>query len=296
MRQSNIFKGSGVALVTPFQSDGEIDFVAFDRLLSEQLQSDTDFICLLGTTAETPCLSLEEKRCLIRRTVGMVDGHKPILLGCGGNNTADVAGFIKNENLTGIQGLLVVTPYYNKPRQEGLFAHYKTVCEATDLPVVLYNVPGRCGVNMEAETVVRIAEACGNAVAVKEASGNIQQIKQIIASAPVGFDVLGGDDFLAFDLMQMGASGVISVTGNAFPNEFAEMVHALRDGRLESAERIHQSLQPLYPLLMVDGNPSGIKAVLYKLHRLSNVLRLPLVPVSDSTLEKVEKVLDDMVI
>ena len=296
MRQSNIFKGSGVALVTPFQSDGEIDFVAFDRLLSEQLQSDTDFICLLGTTAETPCLSLEEKRRLIRRTVGMVDGHKPILLGCGGNNTADVAGFIKNENLTGIQGLLVVTPYYNKPRQEGLFAHYKTVCEATDLPVVLYNVPGRCGVNMEAETVVRIAEACGNAVAVKEASGNIQQIKQIIASAPEGFDVLGGDDFLAFDLMQIGASGVISVTGNAFPNEFAEMVHALRDGRLESAERIHQSLQPLYPLLMVDGNPSGIKAVLYKLHRLSNVLRLPLVPVSDRTLEKVEKVLDDMVI
>lgn len=283
MRQSNIFKGAGVALITPFLSDYSIDFDSFERLLRDQLDSKTDFICLLGTTAETPCLTLNEKRELIRRTVQIVNHQKPILLGCGGNNTTEIVKFITHENLEGISGLLVVTPYYNKPRQEGLYQHYKLIAESTQLPIVLYNVPGRTGVNLEPATIMRLTHEFSHIVAVKEASGNLEQIKNIIDTAVDGFELLGGDDGLAYDILKLGAQGVISVIGNAYPNEFADLVHGVMSKEYEKAQQVHLTISPLYRLIMVDGNPSGIKSILSVHGRIQNHLRLPLVPVSPAT-------------
>lgn len=275
----------GVAVVTPFTADGAIDFDALGRLIENQLAGGANFLCALGTTAETPCLTAEEKAEVVRFFVKQVQGRKPLLLGAGGNCTAAVIDYLKQADLTGIDGVLIVTPYYNKPTQEGLFQHYKAVAAATDLPVVLYNVPGRTGVNMTAETTLRIAEACPNVVAVKEASGNLAQIEKILGGAPKGFEVLSGDDAITYELLLLGAVGVISVVGNALPALFADMTHAIRDGRTADALAIHRQLDALYPLLGVDGNPAGVKTLLAQQGSIANVLRLPLVPASAKTAE-----------
>ena len=289
MRRNNIFKGLGVALVTPFQLDGSVDFVALENLVKSHLDGGVDFLCVLGTTAETPCLTLDEKRQVIDVVVKLVDKRIPLLLGCGGNNTAEVVRYLKEEKLDGIDGVLIVTPYYNKPSQEGLYQHFSAVAKATELPVVLYNVPGRTGVNMEAATTLRIAKDNANVVAVKEASGKIAQIEDIVANAPEGFEVLSGDDGITLELLTIGGVGVISVVGNAYPVEFGDMVHLALSGNFTDALKIHRRFNKMYKQMTVDGNPAGVKALLSVQKKIQNVLRLPLVPVREQTLATIEE-------
>ncbi len=286
--KNNPFKGVGVALATPFASDGSVDFDALGDLVRTQLAGGVDFICVLGTTAETPCLTADEKQRIKDFVVNEVAGRIPLLLGCGTNSTAAVTEFLTRGDLSGIDGVLIVCPYYNKPTQEGLYRHFKAVAAATELPVVLYNVPGRTGVNLEADTTLRLARECTNIVAVKEASGRIEQIRAIIDAAPAGFDVLSGDDALTFDLMRYGAVGVISVVANAYPAEFSAMVHAMQTGNEAGAEAANRRLTAIYPLLSLDGNPAGLKSLLAALGKAENRLRLPLVPARETTYQAIE--------
>lgn len=282
MNRNNIFRGLGVAVITPFMQDGSIDYPALGRLIDEQLENGVDFFCVLGTTAETPTLNKSERKEITNFFIQRVNGKVPLLLGAGGNNTATVVEGLKDIP-EGIDGLLIVTPYYNKPTQEGLYQHYKTIAEATTLPIVLYNVPGRTGVNMSADTTLRLARDFNNIIATKEASGNIAQIEEIIINAPKGFEVLSGDDGIAYELMVAGAVGAITVIGNSHAKEFGEMVHAIQEGNIQKARKIHQNFATLYKLLFVDGNPAGIKSVLALQEKIQNVLRLPLVPASSTT-------------
>ncbi len=286
--KNNPFKGVGVALATPFTSDGSVDFDALGDLVRTQLAGGVDFICVLGTTAETPCLTADEKQRIKDFVVNEVAGRIPLLLGCGTNSTAAVTEFLSQGDLSGIDGVLIVCPYYNKPTQEGLYRHFKAVAAATELPVVLYNVPGRPGVNLEADTTLRLARECTNIVAVKEASSRIEQIRAIIDAAPAGFDVLSGDDALTFDLMRYGAVGVISVVANAYPAEFSTMVHAMQTGNEAGAESANRRLTAIYPLLSADGNPAGLKSLLAVLGKAENRLRLPLVPARETTYQAIE--------
>ncbi len=282
MNSSPLFQGLGVALITPFQTDGSVDYSALESLVTWQLQEGVDFLCVLGTTAETPCLTDAEKSKIIDTVRRVVAGRVPLLLGAGSNNTAAVCAYLKKADLTGIDGVLIVAPYYNKPSQRGLYAHFQAVSEASPLPVVLYNVPGRTGVNVTAETCLRLAEDCPNIIAVKEASGDIEQIRTIIKGAPSHFSVLCGDDALTKDAIVSGAKGVISVVGNAYPRAFSDMTHAAMAGDAAEAERIDSSLRPVYKPLFVDGNPAGIKALIASRGCIANVLRLPLVPATSA--------------
>lgn len=290
----NIFKGLGVALVTPFKADGSVDYDALRRLLDYQLSNGVDFLCVLGTTAETPCLSAEEKLKVKNIVVEKVQGRVPILLGCGGNNTAAVVESLKNDDFTGVDGILSVCPYYNKPSQEGLYQHFKAIANATELPVVLYNVPGRVGVNMTAETTLRLANDCPNIVAIKEASGNFAQIDDIIKNKPSHFDVISGDDGITFPLITLGAVGVISVIGNALPKEFSRMVRLALNGDYKNALEIHHKFTELFGLLFVDGNPAGVKAMLNIMGLIENQLRLPLVPARITTLGEISAIVKEL--
>lgn len=280
-------RGMGVALVTPFNEDGSVDYEALIRLVDYQLQNGTDFLCVLGTTAETPTLSKEEKEKVKRMVIERVNGRIPILLGVGSNNTQAVVESVKNDDMTGVDALLVVVPYYNKPSQEGIYQHYKAVAEATELPIVLYNVPGRTGVNMTSETTLRLARDFENIVAIKEASGNITQMDEIIKNKPEGFDVISGDDGITYPLIALGAVGVISVLGNAFPAEFSRMVRLAMQGNYAQAQVIHHRFTEMYSLLFVDGNPAGVKAMLSMMGMMKNTLRLPLVPARETTCDKI---------
>lgn len=290
----NIFKGLGVALVTPFTKDGEVDYEALKRLLDYQLSNGIDFLCILATTGETPCLSAEEKKAIKDLIVERVNGRVPILMGCGGNNTKAVIDALHTEDFTGIDGILSVCPYYNKPSQEGLYQHFKAIAAATTLPVVLYNVPGRVGVNMTAETTLRLARDCENIVAIKEASGNFTQIDDIIKNKPKDFDVISGDDGITFPLITLGAAGVISVIGNALPREFSRMVRLALNGDYNNALVIHHKFTELFKLLFVDGNPAGVKAMLNAMGLIENELRLPLVPSRISTMEKITSIIKEL--
>lgn len=290
----NKLKGMGVALITPFKEDGSVDYEALLRLVDYQLQNGTDFLCVLGTTAETPTLSKEEKEKVKRTIIDRVNGRLPILLGIGSNSTQGVIEAIQNDDLTGVDALLVVVPYYNKPSQEGIYQHYKAVAEATSLPIVLYNVPGRTGVNMTAETTLRLARDFDNIVAIKEASGNIAQMDDIIKGKPEGFDVISGDDGITFPLITLGAVGVISVLGNAFPAEFSRMTRLVMKGDYANALTIHRRLAEMCKLLFVDGNPSGVKAMLNIMGMVENKLRLPLVPARKETCEKMRALWNEL--
>ncbi|OKZ25466.1 MAG: 4-hydroxy-tetrahydrodipicolinate synthase [Bacteroides sp. 43_108] len=290
----NKFKGLGIALVTPFTHEGEVDYTALRRLLDYQLSNGADFLCILATTGETPCLSKEEKQNIKDLVVEKVAGRIPILIGCGGNNTAAIIDSLKHDDFTGVDGILSVCPYYNKPSQEGLYQHFKAIAGATNLPVVLYNVPGRVGVNMEAETTLRLARDCENIVAIKEASGNFTQIDDIIKNKPDTFDVISGDDGITFPLINLGAVGVISVIGNALPLEFGRMVRLALNGENESARTIHHKFTELFKLLFVDGNPAGVKAMLHSMGLIENELRLPLVPTRITTLEKIRSIVQEL--
>ena len=292
--KQNIFRGLGIALVTPFTAEGAIDFKALKRLLDFQLSNGADFLCILGTTAETPCLTMEEKMA-IKDFVVEVNNHRvPILMGCGGNNTAAVVNDLQTMNLDGVDGILSVCPFYNKPSQEGLYQHFKAIAEASPLPVVLYNVPGRTGVNLKPETTVRLARDFENIVAIKEACGRREQMDEIIKNKPEWFDVLSGDDALAFSMIASGAAGVISVIGNALPKEFSRMIRLEFKGEYNSARRIHHRFTELYSLLFVDGNPAGVKALLHEMGYIENELRLPLVPTRITTMQKMADILAEL--
>ena len=290
----NIFKGLGIALITPFTQDGQVDYPALIRLVNYQLDNGADFFCILATTGETPCLTREEKQRIKDTVVDLVQARVPILMGCGGNNTAAVIEELKSGDFKGIDGVLSVCPYYNKPSQEGLYQHFKAIAAATELPVVLYNVPGRTGVNMKAETTVRLARDCRNIVAIKEASGNLEQVDEIIKTKPLNFDVISGDDSLTFPMVSCGAVGVISVIGNALPKEFSKMIRLQFRGEYEAARKIHHRFTDLFSLLFVDGNPAGVKAMLHEMGFIENVLRLPLVPTRISTLQKMSEIMKEL--
>ena len=290
----NIFKGLGIALITPFCEDGSVDYKSLVRLMEYQLDNGADFFCILATTGETPCLTKDEKQKIKDLVVSTVKGRVPILMGCGGNNTAAVVEELKTGDFRGIDGVLSVCPYYNKPSQEGLYQHFKAIAAATSLPVVLYNVPGRTGVNLKAETTVRLARDCENIVAIKEASGSLEQVDEIIKNKPKDFAVISGDDALTFPMISCGAEGVISVIGNALPKEFSRMIRLEFKGAYEGARKIHHRFTELFSLLFVDGNPAGVKAMLHEMGFIENVLRLPLVPTRISTLQKMSEILKEL--
>lgn len=287
----NIFKGLGIALVTPFTADGDVDYKAIQHLVEYQIQNGADFLCILATTGETPCLSAEEKDNIRKLVVEINRGRLPILMGCGGNNTRAVVEELKTGDWSGIDGVLSVCPYYNKPSQEGLYQHFKAIAEASPRPVVLYNVPGRTGINMKSETTVRLARDCENIVAIKEASGSLEQVDEIIKNKPERFDVISGDDALTFSMVASGAAGSISVIGNALPKEVSRMIRLEFNGEYEAARKIHHRFTELYSLLFVDGNPAGVKALLHEMGFIENVLRLPLVPTRITTLQKMTEIL-----
>jgi 4-hydroxy-tetrahydrodipicolinate synthase len=290
----NRFKGLGVALITPFRSDNSIDIEALDRLVEYQIKGGVDFLCIMGTTAETPTLTTEEKQMLKNHLVERVAGRVPLLMGCGGNSTAAVVNELQNFDWKGIDGILSVCPYYNKPSQEGLYQHYRALAQASPLPIVLYNVPGRTGVNMTAETTLRLARDFENIVAIKEASGNITQMDDIIKNKPENFDVISGDDGITFPLITLGAVGVISVIGNALPYEFSRMVRLALRGEYESARTIHHKFTELFKLLFVDGNPAGVKAMLSEMGMIQNQLRLPLIPTRLTTMKQISDIVRDL--
>lgn len=291
---NNIFRGLGIALVTPFCADGSVDYTSLKRLVEYQLQNGADFMCILATTGETPCLNAEEKQNIKNLVVDLVNGRVPILMGCGGNNTAAVVEELKSADWSGIDGVLSVCPYYNKPSQEGLYQHFKAIAQASPLPVVLYNVPGRTGINMKAETTVRLANDCEKIVAIKEASGSLEQVDEIIKNKPDRFDVISGDDALTFPMIASGAAGVISVIGNALPKEFSRMIRLEFKGEYEPARKIHHRFTELYSLLFVDGNPAGVKALLHEMGFIENELRLPLVPTRITTMQKMAAILKEL--
>ena len=262
-----MFKGTGIALITPFNEDKSVDFVSLERIVNHVIDNGADFLVALGTTSEAPTLTAEEKKQVVATIRKANAGRLPILLGMGGNNTLAVIEAIKAQDFTGIQGILSVVPFYNKPNQR----------------VVVYNVPGRVGVNLQAATCVELAKH-PNIIAVKEASGNLQQIMEILRDKPVGFDVLSGDDGITQPLMALGATGVISVAANAYTKPFSEMMHAITNGRTDESLRLHYAMMRMNQLIFADGNPAGIKCLMSVMGLCKNVLRLPLVPVS----EKVE--------
>ena len=290
----NIFKGLGIALITPFKEDGSVDYDALIRLVDYQLNNGADFFCILATTGETPTLTREEKQKIKDLVVDYVQARVPILIGCGGNNTATVVEELQTADFKGIDGILSVCPYYNKPSQEGLYQHFKAIAAATQLPVVLYNVPGRTGVNLQAATTVRLARDCQNIVAIKEASGNLEQVDEIIKNKPADFDVISGDDSLTFPMVSCGAVGVISVIGNALPKEFSRMIRLQMRGEYDPARTIHHRFTDLFSLLFVDGNPAGVKAMLSEMGFIQNVLRLPLVPMRINNMQRMSEILKEL--
>ena len=287
-------KGMGVALVTPFKADKTIDFEAFAHLLDYQIDGGVDYLVVLGTTSENPTLEPEERTAVREFVVKHVAGRVPLVLGCGGNNTAAVVRELQTTNLSSFSAILSVVPYYNKPSQEGIYQHYKAIVEASPLPIILYNVPGRTGVNMTAATTLKLAKEFPNIIGVKEASGNISQMDDIIKNKPEDFMVISGDDGITFPLITLGAVGVISVIGNAFPREFSRMVRLALHGDYNRALLIHHRFTELFSLLFVDGNPAGVKCLLHAMGFIENELRLPLVPTRITTYEQIRRVLESL--
>ncbi len=281
------FLGMGVALVTPFTQNKEIDFPALKRVIDHVADNGADFLVVLGTTGETPALSAKEKTDIKNFVRDQTEGRIPLVIGIGGNNTAEIVEQLKTEDLSGYSAILSVVPPYNKPSQDGIFYHFKAVAEASPLPVILYNVPGRTGVNMTADTTLRLAHEVPGIIGVKEASGDIHQIQRLLREKPDSFVVLSGDDGLTYPLMALGAQGVISVLGNAYPKEFSDMVHLCLEGNYIEAVDYHFKFRDITRLLFADGNPAGVKCVMHDMGLIENELRLPLVPVSDATASQI---------
>jgi 4-hydroxy-tetrahydrodipicolinate synthase len=292
MAQNIHLQGLGVALITPFTQTGDVDYPALARLTDDLLSNGVDYLVVLGTTGEPPTLSPDEQQTLVQAVVAQVNGRVPIVAGIGGNCTRTVVQKLQSGGFAGISAVLSVVPYYSKPTQEGIYQHYKQIAASSPLPLILYNVPSRTGANMTAETTLRLARECANIVAVKEASGNPEQIKRIIREKPADFQVISGDDLLAVELITAGAVGLISVIGNAYPRPFKQMVDSALSGDEARAQAIHRQFTGLLELIFADGNPSGIKSVLHQMGYIENELRLPLVPVSAAVHEKIREAID----
>jgi 4-hydroxy-tetrahydrodipicolinate synthase len=275
------FSGTGVAVVTPFKADGSIDFPALTKVIGHIIKGKCEYLVIMGTTAESPALSKSEKNAVLRHAITVAAGRVPIVYGIGGFNTAEVVQQLITTDLVGVSGILSVSPYYNKPNQRGLYAHYKEVAEASPLPVILYNVPGRTAMNMTADTTLKLAHDFPRLVAVKEASGNLEQIMAIIKDRPKDFMVISGDDLLTLPIIAAGGHGVISVVANAFPKQFSEMVRLFLDGNFKAGNKIHYQLMKVTQLFFADGNPGGVKVSLEAQKLLKANLRLPLYPVND---------------
>ncbi|MCU4175456.1 4-hydroxy-tetrahydrodipicolinate synthase [Carboxylicivirga sp. N1Y90] len=286
-------RGTGVALITPFNSQKEIDFEALENMVNYVIRNQVDFLVALGTTSEAATLSDKEKQEVVKHIIKTNDGRLPIILGMGGNNTTQLVDTINLTNFEGIDGILSVAPYYNKPTQEGLYQHFKAVAEASPVPIILYNVPSRTASNIEANTTLRLANEFDNIIAVKEASGNFEQIMDIIKNRPDGFMVLSGDDATTLPLVSLGADGVISVIANGFPFEFSQMVREAHNNAYEEARKLHYKMTDIIKDLFAEGNPAGIKAILHARGLIQNNLRLPLVTVSEDLYKKLGKQLND---
>jgi 4-hydroxy-tetrahydrodipicolinate synthase len=288
------FKGTGIAIVTPFKNDSSIDFTALGRVINHIIAGGVNYIVVLGTTGESVTLTKDEKQAIIAYVKEAVDGRIPLVAGIGGNNTQEVINNIRHTDLTGIDGVLSVAPYYNKPTQRGLVQHFKAIATCSPLPVIIYNVPGRTGCNVTADTCLELAHECKNIAGVKEASGDLTQIMKIIKGKPENFSVISGDDMLTIPVISAGGIGVISVLGNAFPAACAELVnHALRNN-FKAAREIQFKYLEMIELLFVEGNPCGIKAIMSVMNLCQNILRLPLVSVSRTTIARIQKAVDEV--
>lgn len=288
------FQGAGVALVTPFTPAGEVDYPSLQRVTRHTIDNGIDFLVVLGTTAETPTLSHEEKEKVTQTILEVNAGRKPVVLGIGGNDTASVIKQLQDQSLAGIDAILTVAPYYNKPNQTGLLRHFEAIGTVSPLPVIIYNVPGRTGSNISADTTLRLASDVPNIVAIKEASGNLEQIMVILRDRPSGFTVLSGDDSLTLALLGLGAEGVISVIANLFPGQMSKMVRLATESNMEGARRIHYELLEINTLIFAEGSPAGIKSALKQKGLCGDSLRLPLVPVSWALSEKIRLSLEKL--
>ena len=286
--KNNPFVGTGVALITPFNEDFSVDYKSLESIVEFTLSNGADFMVALGTTSEAPTLTQEEKNNVLKTIVKVAKGRCPIMLGMGGNNTMALLQNIKNQDFTDIDGILSVVPYYNKPNQRGMKAHFEAVADNSPVPVILYNVPGRVGVNLQASTCVELAKH-KNIIAVKEASGNLQQIMEILRDKPSDFDVLSGDDGLTQPMMALGAKGVISVAANGYPDVFCKMVKSMLNDDAKTALPLHYEMLNMNSLIFADGNPAGIKCLMAQQNLCKNVLRLPLVTVNDNVKNDLEK-------
>jgi len=288
------FKGTGVAIVTPFKNDSSIDFAALGRVINHVISGGVNYIVALGTTGESVTLTKDEKKAIISYVVETVDGRLPIVAGVGGNNTQEVINTLRHSNFTGIDAILSVAPYYNKPSQKGLFQHFKAIATSSPLPVILYNVPGRTGCNISSDTCLELATSCENIVGTKEASGDISQVMKIMKGKPDNFLVISGDDMMTIPIIAAGGAGVISVLANAFPAQTSEVVtHALK-GNFKSSREMQFRFLEMIDLLFIEGNPAGVKAMLSLMNICQNILRLPLVPVSRTVYTRIQKAIEEV--
>ncbi|MEG2336901.1 MAG: 4-hydroxy-tetrahydrodipicolinate synthase [Bacteroidales bacterium] len=290
--KNTILKGVGVALATPFHRNGQIDFSSLTTLVEHAIEGGVDFLVALGTTAEAPTLTDKERLAVVESIIDANNGRLPCVLGIGGNNTSMVLEQIKAASYQGINYLLSIAPYYNKPNQEGLFRHYQMIAENSPVPVIAYNIPSRTGVNMEVSTILRLANEVENLVAIKEASGNLLQIMDVIHNKPANFKVFSGDDAMTFSILALGGDGVISTTANVLPKEMSNMVHAFQNGDIKAARAKHYELLNMMRLLFAEGSPSGLKAALEIKNLAKNNLRLPLTKVSKNLYNKMVEQLE----
>lgn len=287
-------RGTGVAIVTPFKNDMSIDFKAFGRVVDHVIKGGVNYIVVMGTTGESPTLTKDEKKAVICYILEAIDNRVPLVVGIGGNNTQEIINQVRGLDLKGVDAILSVSPYYNKPSQRGIFQHFKAIATYSPVPVVIYNVPGRTGSNVSAETCLQLAEECENIVGVKEASGNFEQIMKIIKGKPENFSVISGDDLNTLPLIAAGGSGVISVLANAFPAEWSEMVNQCLKSNFKAAREIQFRFMEIIELLFIDGSPAGVKAMLNVMNHCQNILRLPLVPVSRTVYTRIQKAVEDI--
>jgi len=288
------FKGTGVAIVTPFKNDSSIDFSALGRIINHVIKGGVNYIIAMGTTGEASTLTKDEKQALISYVIEAIDKRVPLVIGIGGNNTQEVINWIREIEFDGVDGILSVAPYYNKPNQRGLIQHFKAIATCSPLPVIIYNVPGRTCSNITSDTCLELAHECDNIVAVKEASGDLVQIMRIIKGKPEDFLVISGDDMMTLPVISVGGSGVISVLANAYPAECSELVSNALKNNFKAAREIQFRFIETIELLFADGNPSGVKAFLSLMNLCHNNLRLPLVPVSKTVFTRIQKVVEDL--
>jgi 4-hydroxy-tetrahydrodipicolinate synthase len=294
MKDMKKFRGIGVAIVTPFKNDSSIDFAAMGRVVNHVINGGVNYIVVMGTTGESATLTKDEKKAIISYVAEVTDNRVPLVTGIGGNSTQEVINCIRYSNLTGVDGILSVAPYYNKPNQRGLFQHFKAIATGSPLPVILYNVPGRTCSNISSDTCLELANECENIVAIKEASGDIAQIMRIIRGKPDNFSVISGDDMMTIPIIASGGAGVISVLANAFPAATSELVTNSLKNNFKSAREIQLRYLEMIELLFIDGNPAGVKAMLNIMNLCQNTLRLPLVPVNRTIYSRVQKAIDDV--